>query len=118
MKTARPRILLADDHAILLEAFRKMLEPTYAVVGAVTDGHAMIQAAERLKPDVIVADISMPRLNGLDACQRVHERLPDTRLIFLTMNEDPDVAAEAIRRGASGYVLKKSAASELFEAIR
>ena len=118
MKAARPRILLADDHAILLDAFRKMLEPMYEVAGAVTDGREMIQAAEKLRPDVIVADISMPRLNGLDACQRLRERLPEAKLIFLTMTEDPDIAAEAIRRGASGYVLKKSAASELFDAIR
>ena len=118
MNTGRPKILLADDHAILLDAFRKILEPAYEVVAGVTDGHAMIEAAEKFKPDIIIADISMPRLNGLDASARIKERLPNTKLIFLTMNEDPDLAAEAIRRGADGYVLKKSAVSELLEALR
>jgi DNA-binding NarL/FixJ family response regulator len=110
-------VLLADDHAILLDAFRKLLEPTYAIVGAVTDGRALVESAHRLKPDVIVADISMPQLNGLDACEELTGQLPDTRLVFLTVNEDPDVAAEAVRRGAAGYLLKKSAASELFKAL-
>ena len=114
----RPRVLLADDHTILLDAFKRLLEPAYAVVGTVTDGRALVEAALRLRPDVIVADISMPQLNGLDACQRLTEQLPDTRLIFLTVNEDPDVAAEAIRRGAAGYLLKKVAASELFTALQ
>jgi DNA-binding NarL/FixJ family response regulator len=114
----RPRVLLADDHAILLDAFQRLLEPDYDVVGTVTDGRALVEAALRLKPDVIVADISMPQLNGLDACERLTEWLPDTRLVFLTVSEDPDVAAEAIRRGAAGYLLKKSAASELFTALQ
>ncbi len=116
--TTRPRVLLADDHAILLDAFKRLLEPAYTVVGTVTDGRALVDAALRLKPDVVVADISMPQLNGLDACERLTEKLPDTRLIFLTVNEDPDVAAEAIRRGAAGYLLKKVAASELFTALQ
>lgn len=115
--TTRPRLLLADDHAILLDAFKRLLEPQYAVVGTVTDGRALIEAACHLKPDAIVADISMPQLNGLDACEELTTELPDTRLIFLTVNEDPDVAAEAIRRGAAGYLLKKAAASELFAAL-
>ncbi|MHC1767263.1 MAG: response regulator [Verrucomicrobiia bacterium] len=114
----RPRVLLADDHAMLLDAFKRLLEPAYAVVGTVTDGRALIEAALRLKPEVIVADISMPRLNGLDACEHLSEKLPDTWLIFLTVNEDPDVASDAIRRGAAGYLLKKAAASELFAALR
>ena len=113
----RPRLLLADDHAILLEAFKGLLESKYDVVGMVTDGHTLVEAARRLKPDVIVADISMPRLNGLDACEELIGELPDTRLIFLTVNEDPDVAADAFRRGAAGFLLKKAAASELFTAL-
>lgn len=113
----RPRLLLADDHTILLDAFRRLLDPMYEVAEAVTDGRAMVQAALRLKPDIIVADIAMPQLNGLDACEELAGKLPDTRLIFLTVNEDPDVAAEAIRRGAAGYLLKKAAATELFSAI-
>jgi len=114
----RTRVLIADDHAILLDAFKRLLEPEYEVVGAVRDGQELVQAAESLQPDVIVADISMPRLNGLDAAERLLEQLPQVKLVFLTVNEDPQIAAEAIRRGAVGYVLKKSASAELFEAIR
>lgn len=114
----RARVLIADDHAILLDAFRRLLEPKYEVVDAVTDGQALIQAAESLQPDVIIADISMPHLNGLDAAERVLERMPAVKLVFLTVNEDPAIASEAIRRGAAGYVLKKSASAELFEALR
>jgi DNA-binding NarL/FixJ family response regulator len=109
---------LADDHVILLEAFRKLLEPVCHVVGAVTDGRALVDAALKLKPDIVVADINMPQLNGLDACEHLKTRLPQTKLIFLTVNEDQETAMDAIRRGASGYLLKKSAAIELFEAIQ
>lgn len=114
----RPRVLLADDHALLLEALRKLLEPTCNVVATVTDGRTLVHTAKRLKPEIIVADIAMPLLNGLDAAQELHADLPETRMIFLTVNEDPDVAAEAVRRGALGYLLKKSAATELFTAIQ
>lgn len=114
---ARPRVLLADDHALLLDAFRRLLEPAFDIVAAVTDGHALVQTALRLRPDAVVADIAMPRLNGLDACARLAAELPDTRLVFLTVNEDPDVAAEAVRRGAAGFLLKKGAAAELFTAL-
>ena len=113
----RIRVLIADDHAILLDAFKRLLEPQYNVVGTVKDGQALLQAAESLAPDVIVADISMPLLNGLDAAERLKERMPNTKLVFLTVNEDPHIAAEAIRRGAAAYVLKKSASAELFEAL-
>jgi len=115
---SRPRILLADDHAILLDAFKKLLEPVYQVVGAVTDGQGLIEQALKLKPDVCLIDVAMPRLNGLDACERIKMMLPQARVIFLTMNEDADTAAEAIRRGASGYVMKKSASAELVAAIQ
>jgi DNA-binding NarL/FixJ family response regulator len=113
----RPRVVLADDHALLLEALRKLLEPACQIVATVTDGRALVEIAVRLKPEIIVADIGMPQLNGLDAAQQLRIKLPETRLIFLTVNEDPDVAAEAVRRGALGYLLKKSAATELFTAI-
>ena len=113
-----PRVLLADDHAILLEAFAKLLEPTCNVVGTVTDGRALLAAVEKLQPDLVIADISMPQLNGLEACQQLKLEHPRTQLIFLTVSEDLDLAAEAIRRGASGFLLKKSASAELFQAIR
>ena len=114
----RRRVLLADDHTLLLEAFEKLLEQDYTVVGAVSDGRALLTAAADLKPDVIVLDIAMPLLNGLDAARQLKKTLPKTKLIFLTMNEDPNVASEALRAGASGYLLKTSAASELSKAIR
>src|SRR6186997_2215928 len=98
---SRTRILLADDHAILLDALKKLHEPLYHVVGAVTDGRALVEQATVLRPDVFVIDIAMPRLNGLDACRQIKALIPDARIIFLTMNEDTETAAEAIRRGAS-----------------
>jgi DNA-binding NarL/FixJ family response regulator len=113
----RPRVLLADDHQMLREAFARLLEPNCDVVGSVADGRALLNLVSELRPDVVVLDISMPRLNGLDAARHVKSMLPETKVIFLTVNEDPDVAAEAIRAGASGYLLKNSAASELFQAI-
>jgi DNA-binding NarL/FixJ family response regulator len=116
--TCRPRVLLADDHQMLLDSFKRMLETSYEVVGCVTDGRALLQAAPLLKPDVIVLDVSMPHLNGIDACARLQQEMPQVKLIFLTMNEDPDLAVEAFRLGASGYLLKSSASSELFSAIQ
>jgi DNA-binding NarL/FixJ family response regulator len=115
---APARVILADDHAVLGEAFRKLLEPHYEVVGIVADGRALVEAAPQLKPDVIVVDIGMPLMNGLEAGLRLKDLMPTTKLIFLTMNEDPDLAVEAMRRGASGYLLKSSAASELIRAIQ
>ena len=113
----RRRVLLADDHTLLLEAFEKLLEPDYTVVGAVSDGRALLAAAAELKPDVIVLDVAMPLLNGLDAARQLKKTLPAIKLVFLTMNEDPNVASEAFRAGASGYLLKTSASSELSKAI-
>src|SRR5436190_12167038 len=112
-----PRVLLADDHTLLLTAFEKLLSGECEIVGQVTDGRALVAAAERLKPDVIVLDISMPLMNGLDAGRQIKQRFPDIKLIFLTMNEEADIAAEAFRAGASGYLLKRSAGSELATAI-
>jgi len=112
-----PRIVLADDHALFLEALRRLLEPACKVVAMVTDGRALVETAMRLKPEAVVADIGMPMLNGLDAARQLRDSLPATKLIFLTVNEDPEVAAEAVRRGVLGYLLKKSAATELFTAI-
>ena len=115
MKT---RVLLADDHIILLEALKKLIEPSCHVVGTASDGHALIALAEKLRPDVIVADINMPHLNGLEACERLLKKLPESKIIFLTVNEDPDTAEEAVRRGAFGYLLKSGAPAELFKAIQ
>lgn len=114
----KPRVLLADDHALLLGAFEKLLTGDCEIVGQVGDGRALVEAAERLKPDVVVLDISMPLLNGLEAGRQIRQKLRDVKLVFLTMNEDPDLAAEAFRAGASAYLLKRSAASELLTAIR
>ena len=113
----RKRVLLADDHTLLLDAFTKLLEPECDVVGTVADGRALLAAAEKLKPDVVVLDITMPLLNGLDAGRQLKKALPDVKLIFLTMNQDPAIATEAFRAGASGYLLKTSAGSELVKAI-
>ena len=113
-----PRVMLADDHTILVEAFRKLLEPHYEVVGTVADGRALLETSPQLKPDVIVVDIGMPLMNGLEAGLRLKELMPAAKLIFLTMNEDPDLAVEAMNGGASGYLLKSSAAAELIRAIR
>lgn len=112
-----PRVLLADDHTLLLDAFRKLMEPRYDVVGAVSDGRALLESASLLKPDVVVLDIAMPLLNGLDAGRQLKQKMPHVKLIFLTMNRDPDLASEAMRAGASAYLLKSSAGSELFHAI-
>jgi DNA-binding NarL/FixJ family response regulator len=110
--------LLADDHRLLREAFARLLEAECDVVGAVADGRALLAAAPELRPDVVVIDVAMPLLNGLDATRQLKRLMPEVKVIFLTMSEDPDVAAEAFRVGASGYVLKNSAASELLQAIR
>lgn len=116
--TAGPRVLLADDHALVLGAFVKLLDGECQIVGQASDGLALVAAAATLHPDVVVLDISMPLLSGLDAGRRIKQAAPHVKLVFLTMNEDPDVAAEAFRSGASGYLLKRSAASELLTAIR
>jgi DNA-binding NarL/FixJ family response regulator len=110
--------MLADDHTILVEAFRKLLEPHFEIVGTVSDGLALLEAAPQVKPDVIVIDIAMPLLNGLEAALRLKKQMPTVKMIFLTMNEDPDLAVEAMGSGASGYLLKSSAASELIRAIQ
>ena len=118
MSTNRSRILIADDHTLVADLCRKLLEMEFHVVGSVSDGRALVQSAVDLRPDVIVVDIAMPILNGLDAGQQVKEILPAVKLVFLTMNPDPEVAAEAFRRGASGYLLKTSAADEMVLAVR
>ena len=114
----RPRVILADDHTLMLDALKNLIEPEFEVVGMFADGQALVEAAPQLNPNVIVLDISMPTMNGLNAGQRLKQMLPTTKLVYLTMNHDPDVAGEAFRLGASAFVLKHSAASELLQAIR
>jgi DNA-binding NarL/FixJ family response regulator len=110
--------MLADDHTSLVEALRRVLEPDYDVVAAVTDGRSLLETAPQVNPDVIVVDIAMPLINGFEAGLRLRQQMPDVKLIFLTMNDDSDLAAEAMRCGASGYLLKNSAGEELVQAIQ
>lgn len=114
----KTRILLADDHTMICAAFRKLLEPEYEVVGSVGDGRALLKAALDLKPDVVLVDVGMPLLNGLDAGRELKKAMPSVKIVFLTMNPDLDVASEALRIGASGYLLKTSQGGELLDAIR
>jgi DNA-binding NarL/FixJ family response regulator len=114
----RARIILADDHTLLLDAIKNLLDPEFDVVGTFADGHTLVESSLELKPHVIVLDIGMPTMNGLNAGQRLRELMPSVKLIYLTMSQDPDLAAEAFRLGASGYLIKSSAASELVHAIR
>jgi DNA-binding NarL/FixJ family response regulator len=113
-----PRVLLADDHTLVIEALRKLLEPHCNIVGLAPDGLSLLEVAPILKPDVIVIDIVMPLLGGLEAGRRLKAMMPAVKLVFMTMNEDPELAIEAMRERASGYLLKSSAASELFQAIQ
>jgi len=117
MSSNRPRILIADDHTLVADLCRQLLETEFEVVGTVNNGRALVRAATELKPDVIVVDVAMPILNGLDAGQQVKEPCPAVKLVFLTMNSDIELAAEAFRRGASGYLLKTCAASEMVTAV-
>jgi DNA-binding NarL/FixJ family response regulator len=113
-----PRAILADDHTLVAEALCRLVAPHFDVVAMVADGHALVASATALKPDVIVVDVAMPLLNGLDAFRQLKQKMPGVKFVFLTMNEDPELAVEAVRSGASGYVLKKSAASELLQAMQ
>jgi DNA-binding NarL/FixJ family response regulator len=113
-----PRILIADDHRLVAEAYKHLLDAEYEVVGIVGDGRALVRAAAESRPHLILIDVAMPVQNGLDAGQQIKVLLPFVKLIFLTMNHDAEVAAEAFRRGASGYLLKSCVASELVTAVR
>lgn len=114
----KPRILIAEDHTLVAEAFQKLLQSQYEVLGIVTDGYALINETKRLRPDVAIVDMAMPLLNGLDAGRQVKSSFPHVKVIFVTMNEDRELAAEALRSGASGYLLKTSASSELLRAVQ
>src|SRR5271165_3478289 len=114
---AKARILVADDHTLVAEAFKRLLEPEFEVVGTVGDGRALLRVAAQLQPDVVLVDLNMPLLNGLDASAQLKQVLPKVKIIVLTMNEDPEIAAETLEKWASGYLLKKSAGSELLKAV-
>jgi DNA-binding NarL/FixJ family response regulator len=113
----RPRILIADDHQMLVDALKRIVEPRCEVVGTAKDGRTLLDVAIKLQPDLVVLDIAMPQLNGLDAARQLNLKLPSVKLIFMTMNEDPYLVGEAFRAGASAFLLKQAAAMELMEAI-
>ena len=114
----RPRVLIADDHAMLREAFEKLLESNCEVVGSVADGRALLDLAPKVRPDIVLLDIAMPLLNGLDAGLQLKRMMPQVKLIFLTVNNDPDFAKQAFRNGASAYLLKHCAVAELYKAVK
>lgn len=114
---SKPRVLLADDHVLVREGFNKLLEEHCQVIGSVEDGRALLAAAEQLQPDIVISDISMPKLNGLDAARRLQKMVPRPRIIFVTVHADQDYVAQAFKAGASAYLLKRSAGSELLQAI-
>ena len=113
----RARLLIADDHTLVAEACKSLLERDFQVVGIVNNGRELLRVAPELKPDVVILDVAMPQLNGLDAGEQLKRLLPSCKLVFMTMNMAPDVAAEAFRRGASGYVVKSATAAELVTAV-
>ncbi len=113
----KPRVLLADDHTMVLEGLTKLVESQCEVVGAVADGRSLIEHTRRLEPDVVIADIAMPQLNGIDATRQIKKAAPKTRVILLTMHADAAYVSAAFKAGASGYVLKRSAGSELLQAV-
>jgi DNA-binding NarL/FixJ family response regulator len=114
----RPRVVIADDHTLVAEAFARVLEPEFEVIAVFSDGKTLVDAVPELKPDVIVLDVGMPLMNGLEAGKRIKQQARSVKLLYLTMNHDSAIAAEAFRVGASGYLLKTSGAEELGEAIR
>jgi DNA-binding NarL/FixJ family response regulator len=115
---SKPRVLLADDHTLVLDGFRKLLEGHCEIVGAAEDGRTLLRMAQELQPDIVTLDISMPELNGIDAARKLKKMLPGTKLIFVTMHADHAYVNEAFKAGASGYLLKRSAGSELLQAIQ
>jgi len=115
---AKPRVLLADDHSLVLEGFRRILEDQCELVGMVEDGRALLEAAQKVKPDIVILDVSMPLLNGIDAATQLKKLQPSVKVIFVTMHADADYVRSAFEAGASGYLLKRSAVDELEQAIR
>ena len=117
MRTNAQRILIAEDHSFLAEAFKQVLETDYYVVATVSDGRAMVRTALEMKPDLVIVDIAMPQLNGLDAGEQLKKELPKVKLLYVSMHFDADMAAEAFRRGGSGYLPKTCGLSELKTAV-
>jgi DNA-binding NarL/FixJ family response regulator len=114
----RPKVVLADDHPLMMDALKNLLEPDFDVVGTFTDGHALVEGAPKLSPNAIVLDIGMPTMNGLSAGERLKKLMPSVKLIYLTQNIDQDMAREAFQLGASAYVIKSSAASDIVRAVQ
>ena len=114
----RPTVIIADDHTLVLEGFRKLLDPHFDVLAAVGDGRTLLEQALKLRPDIILLDISMPLLNGLDAARRLRKEVPRSKIVFLSMHSDPEFVVEAFKAGARGYLLKRSAASELVFSLK
>ncbi|MCC6140971.1 MAG: response regulator transcription factor [Nitrospira sp.] len=114
----KPRVLLADDHTLVLDGYRKLLEGSCDIVGAAEDGRTLLKLAHQFQPDIVTLDISMPHLNGIDAARKLHKELPDIRILFVTMHADQAYVAEAFKAGATGYLLKRSAGSELVQAVQ
>ncbi|OYT21883.1 MAG: DNA-binding response regulator [Nitrospira sp. UW-LDO-01] len=114
----KPRVILADDHTFVLEGFKKLLEAHCELVASVEDGRTLIEAAVNLQPDLVILDISMPKLNGVEAAKKLKKQVPAVKLIFVTMHADMAYVDAAFRAGASGYLLKRSAATELMQAVR
>lgn len=115
---SRATVLLADDHTMVLEGFRKLLDPHFEVLAGVQDGRALVEQAPKLKPDIILLDISMPLLNGLDAARKLRKEVPQSKIVFLSMHSDPEFVVEAFKAGARGYLLKRSAGSELVFSLK
>ena len=113
----RTRVLLADDHAMTMRRWRALLEPQFEIVGTVTDGQALVEAAARLRPDVIVADVVMPKLNGIDAAAQIIQRHPAARIVFATVHADRTMLRKGLAAGAFGYVLKVRVGEDLVPAI-
>jgi DNA-binding NarL/FixJ family response regulator len=116
--SSRPTVIIADDHTLVAQACKKLLDQEFDVIAIVGDGRSLVRKAAELKPDAVVVDIHMPLLNGLDAGQQICKMLPRVKLLYVTMNPDPELASEAFRRGAAGYLLKSCAALEVLSALR
>src|SRR5271170_3099930 len=114
----KPRIFLADDHAMLLDAFRRLLEQEFDIVGTASDGLELLESASKLRPDLVVVDLGLPLLSGVDAGRELKKLLPQTKILVVTVNEDPSIADAVLAEWASGYLLKKCSGSELVKALR